>query len=221
MSHLLLAMPDTLSHVEAIASVISALVAIAAVVGASVVSWKVAKRQLEVTTKLANDQMELSWKTAQLQMGTAQKVAIEQRELSLIIAKHQIIAPMRQAWIDKLRSKLAKLIGLISEYVRLAKIDERHKFDTQEYVELVEEIRLLLHRGEPDHDLLVERLGAVLKAIIEYHKSKESPFPPIRPVTDIAQKILKDEWETTKRLEDKIENLKNTDSKQIVNSNNK
>ena len=68
-------------------SILSLIVAALAVAVAPLVSWLTTKRQINTSFALARDQMHTSLETA----------------------NKQITAPMRQAWINKLRELLAEL----------------------------------------------------------------------------------------------------------------
>ena len=58
----------------------------------------------------------MSWLTTKRQINTSFALARDQMRTSLETANKQITAPMRQAWINKLRELLAELISSAEHY---------------------------------------------------------------------------------------------------------
>jgi hypothetical protein len=168
-----------LSHAEAIASVVSAITAVVAVVGASVVSYVANKNQLETQRQLAKQQM----------------------EAQLIVARAQVIAPMRQAWINKLRERISSLIAR-SVALAVHSANGTKEVDRAEFrgvAEICQEILLLLHPGEPDHDAI----AAAVMILTNYTKNRDlnKKGEVVIELRKLTQKVLHDEWEVTKKME--------------------
>jgi hypothetical protein len=114
---------------------------------------------------------------------------------------------MRQAWINKLRERISEYIArCIMLHIDLQASGTTTGTDGyRKLLEIKEEILLLLHKGESDHDAIAEKVIAV---------STWFGKPPTGGVFDnllfilielreITQKVLKDEWEVTKKMESK------------------
>lgn len=122
-------------------------------------------------------------------------------------SKRQVIAPMRQAWINALRDKISEFLGMIS-INRLAYCSSTHwtderkeraeKLDLEHYAKLqflVASINLHINPEEPEHIALVALLEDAVK---DYHDTFVSDDKH-KAIVDLSQKILKTEWEVTKR----------------------
>jgi hypothetical protein len=99
------------------------------------------------------------------------KMSQRQIELSRRIAHRQIIAPMRQAWIEGLRGKLAELLSLSFRcWDRAVKLgtnyEELNDPEFKRILELTEEIRLLINPVEPDHKELVNSIAQITRSIL-------------------------------------------------------
>ena len=150
-------------------SILSLIVAALAVAVAPLVSWLTTKRQINTSFALARDQMHTSLETA----------------------NKQITAPMRQAWINKLRELLAELISSAEHYYVVG-FDRTDK-ECQRLTLLQAHIRLMLNSNEEDH----QRLEKLMRRMVtELEKAKTDEFPGLlMEVIALSRKILKREWD--------------------------
>ena len=96
-------------------------------------------------------------------------VAKRQIASALATSQKQIIAPMRQAWINNLRDVLAELASLALHYYS-AGFEEREDSEYQHLSLLEHRIQLMLNPMEDDHNEL-ERL--IRKMITSLERGKE------------------------------------------------
>ena len=123
------------------------------------------------------------------------------------ISKRQVIAPMRQAWINALRDKVAEFVSIISInrlHICPSESDsperkiEAHKEDQQRYERLkflVASVELHINSSETDHTKLVEQLSSIVN---DYHDNEDSSAK-LKILVKLTQKILSDEWKVTKK----------------------
>ena len=153
-------------------TVAALIIAVVTVVAASLVTYNAARRQIEASLKLGY---------------------------------HQIIAPMRQAWINKLRERIAAYIGISSEMgiriQNMSTLDEPSYRAYRELLAIREEIYLLLHMGEEDHEQIAREVHNINQLVSEY-KANDLGSAHGR-LREITQKVLKAEWEVTKKMDDK------------------
>jgi hypothetical protein len=134
------------------------------------------------------------------------KMSERQIELSRRVASKQIVAPMRQAWINTFREKLAEFISAAFHYWNVRQVmagrvelkdEEQRRLAQLEY-----EIRLLINPTESDHQQLVE----TIKQIPWRLERGDDEFGEINPLmekaTALGQRIFKTEWN---RIKDDIE----------------
>jgi hypothetical protein len=162
---------NRLSHAGAVASVICAaftILAFIAVVIASVKAGKAAKEQKE-----------------------AQSEVFRKMELQLEVSRNQISAPVRQAWTNKLREKISSFIGrsleLRGNSASVKPIDIA-KF--RELSEIKEEIILLLHEGEVDHDAIAQEVVAISACIGHGGNDQSALGNAHERLRTITQKVL-------------------------------
>lgn len=132
------------------------------------------------------------------------KLGRKQIELSRRIASKQIVAPMRQAWINTLREKLAELTGSAFHYwnTRLVGTDELKDEEQKRLTQLEHEMELLINPTEEDHRELLDAIREML-GVMERNKGGEGKFTSAREKTTmLGQKIFKTEWN---RIKDDIE----------------
>jgi hypothetical protein len=122
-------------------------------------------------------------------------------------SKRQTIAPMRQAWINNLRDKISEVLAIISidrsNYCPSTDWDEDKKdkannMDLENYEKLMlleSSISLHINSTEPDHIKLMDLISLVIK---EYHDTSVSDKNKSN-LLELSQKVLKDEWEATKK----------------------
>jgi hypothetical protein len=111
------------------------------------------------------------------------------------VANRQIIAPMRQAWINELRKNLARLLGSASFYLA-AGVDTGDAKEYKQLVEIQQEIELTINPREEQHKELVDRIAVMMKAMVT--RDKERFIEIQRDVVKRAQSILKTEWNRVK-----------------------
>ena len=122
-----------------------------------------------------------------------------QIELSRRIASKQIVAPMRQAWINELRSKVAELSSGALHYWNTG-FDDRKDEEVRRVWQLQEEIKLLINPNEEDHKTLVDTIQQLLSAMQKGVKRDAANdfFAAHHNTTILSQKIFKDEWNRIK-----------------------
>ena len=124
-------------------------------------------------------------------------IARRQIRASLEAADKQITAPMRQAWINKLRELLAELISSALHYY-VAGFEDRTDEEYQRVTLLQAHIQLMLNPNEEDHQRLGVLMGRMVNEI-QYEKGKKDEFPDLHiEVSALSQKILKREWDRVK-----------------------
>lgn len=155
--------------------VLSLIVAALAVFFGPLISWFVAKRQTEVALKNAD----------------------KQSFTSLRIANKQIIAPMRQAWINNLRDLLAELLGKCEHYWA-AGFEDREDQEYQRITELKNKLALFINPNEKDHLALLEQAQTMIGGIGCGKSGDEKFWTAHKSTMELSQKILKTEWNRVK-----------------------
>ena len=126
------------------------------------------------------------------------KIAKRQIRSSLEASNKQIIAPMRQAWIDKLRELLAEFMSSTLHYW-VAGFEDRKDKEYQRVALLETHIQLMLNPNEADHqrlELLIRRMVGDL----EKNLGQKSEYPNLHSeMSDLSRKILKREWDRVKK----------------------
>jgi hypothetical protein len=155
--------------------IFSLLVAALAVFVGPAISLRIAKRQIRASSELANNQI----------------------RSALDASSKQIIAPMRQAWINSLRDLLAELTSSALHYY-VAGFEERTDTEYQRLTLLQSKIQLMLNAKEDDHKRLEVLIGRMIAAI-QYEKGQPDEFPEIHTdVIALSRTILKREWDVVK-----------------------
>ena len=123
------------------------------------------------------------------------------------ISKRQVIAPMRQAWINSLRDKVSEVLAIVainrlnycpSSHWNDEKKDKANKRDLENYERLMlleSSVSLHINANESDHINLIDLISIVIK---QYHDSFVSDENKSK-LLELSQKVLKDEWEATKK----------------------
>lgn len=127
--------------------------------------------------------------------------------LTLKAQKNQVLAPMRQAWINNLRDIIAEFISTIA-ISRLHVVpdgNESNEIKAEKLAadmarvelacKLKEKTALLINPKEIDHQELIRLLES---AYLKYHNG-EDINALANAIRDQAQKILKTEWNVVKR----------------------
>jgi hypothetical protein len=127
-----------------------------------------------------------AWYVAKYQADSSRRVAVK-----------QLIAPMRQKWIDDLRNRVAELISVAHWFFRLN--DKVNEIEVeQKALFLTRQIQLMLNPDDGDHQELVRLLGHVVNAGLD-GKDVSVLQSHVAEATVVCQAILKREWERVKK----------------------
>ncbi|MEO8677420.1 MAG: hypothetical protein ABI665_00145 [Vicinamibacterales bacterium] len=139
----------------------------------------------------------ISWSIAKRQIRAAAQLATTQIHSSLEASNKQIIAPMRQSWINNLRDLLAELVSSSLHYYT-AGFEDRTDKEYQRVVFLESKVQLMLNPNEEDHKNLEQLIRRMVGAI-QYRKGEPDPFPDLHTeVLTLSRAILKREWDRVK-----------------------
>ncbi|MBI5041444.1 MAG: hypothetical protein HZB57_09715 [Gammaproteobacteria bacterium] len=119
--------------------------------------------------------------------------------LSAWIARRQIVAPIRQTWIDELRNLItdflstAQMIAVVNENGLLNE-NELDKETYKKMLSIERKLTLMLNPNEKLHNKLMDLIRDLLDKT-EHGTSNLLEFGPLaRKITETAQAILKEEW---------------------------
>ncbi|HKV96212.1 MAG TPA: hypothetical protein VJR90_01810 [Gammaproteobacteria bacterium] len=125
------------------------------------------------------------------------RIAKRQIQLSLGVANKQIIAPMRQVWINNLRDLLAELLSRSRHYYT-AGFEDR---TDQEYLRLTlleYKIKLMLNAKENDHKQLEELIRMMISSL-EQGREKDQEFVDThQKLVALSRQVFKREWDVVK-----------------------
>jgi hypothetical protein len=125
------------------------------------------------------------------------KIGASQVQSSLKIANKQIVAPMRQAWINDLRNTLAELLSL-SVHFYVSGHGDRSDSDYAKIAYLEQKIRLMLNVTEKDHASL-EDLVTTLTSSLSRGRDGDQAFESAHTeLQNLSRTILKQEWNRVK-----------------------
>ena len=131
-------------------------------------------------------------------------VAKRQIASSLATSHKQIIAPMRQAWINSLRDLLAEFTSKALHY-HVAGFEERKDSEYQHLTLLEHRTQLMLNPAEDDH---IELEHVIRKMISSLEKGKEGDEDFRKSHTEVmalSRRILKREWNVVKETIEKTQ----------------
>ena len=142
------------------------------------------------------------------------KIAEMQIESSTKLANKQLISPMRQIWIDNLRSRMSEFLSLSEKFYRLFN-DPQGSIDFQKNnnMEIIPndaemkldslylEIYLMLNEKENDHLLLHVTMDQFRRHLFDKDVTSEKFYTTYTSITDLCKSILKREWEVVKNDE--------------------
>ncbi len=141
----------------------------------------------------------ITWFVTKLQLGAAERAAATRAAADRKVANKQIVAPMRQAWIEKLRADIASLLTLCNRYAMRGTAEHNDDYDNISQLILV--IRLTLNSAEPTHifiiDMLEDFFFTAADDTIEfpdYGRLREKEAE----IVELAKVIFKKEWERVK-----------------------
>lgn len=132
-------------------------------------------------------------------------VARNQVRSSLKAANKQILAPMRQQWIEDLRNLIAELTSE-AHYLYIAAADEdpdegstKNEKARRRMLFLEQKVRLMLNPNEADHQDLIVKIRALVSAA-EAYDPKGPDFGSLHiAVTDLSRRVFKREWDRVKQ----------------------
>ena len=127
-------------------------------------------------------------------------VSRKQSETSIRISNKQIIAPMRQAWINSFRDLVAELLGKCAHYWS-AGFEEREDAEYRHITELIHRLELFINRNEKDHSHLIDEVRR-MESELSKGSSQETDhkfWDAHLKVKQVAQDILKREWNRVKK----------------------
>lgn len=122
-------------------------------------------------------------------------------------SKRQVVAPMRQAWINNLRDKISETLAIMSvnrlnycpssdwNEERKERVEKRDLEVYEKLMLLIASINLYINPEEPDHIELVKLLES---AADDYHKAVVTDEKHAEIIL-LSQRVLKKEWEVTKK----------------------
>ena len=146
----------------------------------------------------------ISWHVAKRQIDSAAEIAKLQIEFSAEVANKQIIAPMRQAWINSLRDLVAELTGDALYYVMAEEDESKESVNFQRLTFLENKIQLMLNPNEEDHQKLEWMIHDMMEGVQQHwseagHEKFTETYPE---VMKLCREVLKREWH---RVKDRIE----------------
>jgi hypothetical protein len=125
------------------------------------------------------------------------RIARRQVVSSLIVANKQIVAPMRQVWINNLRDQISEISSSALHY-HLTGYEDREDNEYKRLAELEGKISLMLNFKEEDHKRLHDSIREMLSALYK-GKEDDHAFVAVHPkVMVLARDILKREWDRVK-----------------------
>jgi hypothetical protein len=128
----------------------------------------------------------ISWKIAKRQIAS-----------SLRAANKQIVAPMRQAWINNLRDLIAEISSSALHYYQ-AGFEDREDIEYKRLTELEGRISLMLNFKEDDHKKLHDLIRRMLNGL-DRGKQGDQDFAGAHPqVLALSRDVLKREWNRVK-----------------------
>jgi len=136
--------------------------------------------------------------------------------VTLAVARRQfnatVLSANRQKWIESLRDMLAELVSLLVAAL-VIKSEWRDKWDRgrpafkadsrlidklERIVFAQSKITLLLNPTQSDHRKLVQVIDAALKRLQSEQATDEETAGDIAAITELAQSILRREWQRVK-----------------------
>jgi hypothetical protein len=139
----------------------------------------------------------------------AWRVAKRQSETSLAVARKQVVAPMRQKWIDNLRDRVAEVISTahwfyVSGMNEVADLNEDEDWSKEQnqvdrkLIFLLNQVELMLNPKEEDHVALVLALKGVGAAAFPLGGKAPDISVAVSEANAICKRVLKREWERVK-----------------------
>ena len=139
----------------------------------------------------------ITWLVTKQQLRSAATLAATQVRASLDAANKQIVAPMRQAWINSLRDMLAELLANALHYYLLG-YEDRTEGEYQRIGLLEVRVKLMLNPLEDDHVRLQKLVRKLVGGIQPVPQTVDEFVATYGELTDLARTILKREWDRVK-----------------------
>ncbi|MQA37840.1 hypothetical protein [Rugamonas aquatica] len=146
------------------------------------------------------------------------QVAKRQAKTSLIVAQKQVIAPMRQKWIDSLRDRVAEFLSTAHWYYVaggdqvIPSPDDEDKFEEHESLQIqqvdrkmvfmLNQIDMMLNPKEADHIALMDALNRVRRGCFQQNEpGRRHIFVPdlVDEARGLCKTVLKREWDRLKK----------------------
>ena len=125
-------------------------------------------------------------------------IAKRQMRTSLETADKHITAPMRQAWINKLRELLAEFTSRSMRY-HVAGFEGESNEKNMRLLFVLDHIRLMLNPNEDDHQRLEDLMNRMMIEIQD-EKEQTDEFPKLwADAVSLSRTILKSEWDRVKK----------------------
>jgi hypothetical protein len=140
----------------------------------------------------------ISWRIAKQQIGASSDLANAQINAALLTSNKQIVAPMRQAWINDLRDLLAELSSNILHYY-LAGFEDRTDKEYQRLALIESKVKLMLNPREQDHRRLEELIRALVTTIERQSKFIDEFSELHDELVSLSRDVLKREWDRVKQ----------------------
>ena len=121
-------------------------------------------------------------------------IAHRQMRAAVKVADKQITAPMRQAWINKLRELLAKLTSTCTNY-RVTGAEAQ----TSDLLFLLDHILLMLNPKEQKHQRLEDLIQKLVIELRDENEDKDKFIDLRADFLDLSREILKEEWDRVKK----------------------
>jgi hypothetical protein len=118
-----------------------------------------------------------------------------QLEAAVRIASLQIVAPMRQTWINELRQKLSEFSSSALHYF-VAGFENRTDAEYKRMAALEHEIALMLSPDDqPEHGELLQAIRKMLAALETASTRSDEFVEAQNKAEDLSRSILKTEWQ--------------------------
>ena len=167
---------ETVDAIKELLPILSLLVAFLAVIASPYVSYRVVSRQIKS-----------SGETTEQYANTA-----------IQIVNRNIIAPLRQEWINKLRSTLAEFFAKAEAY-KIKGSSKNTESDFHELLVLVNFIELMLNPDEDDHISLLNYLRSIQGLLNSSIESQLDVYwGAIKDGRAQAKRVLGKEWSKVK-----------------------
>ena len=126
-------------------------------------------------------------------------VSKQKNSTSIQVSNKQIIAPIRQEWINNLRDLIADISGKCAHYWASG-FEEREDDEYRHITELVHKLQLYINPKENDHAKLLNKVREMEYALSSHGnpENDEKFWSAHHEVMATAQAILKREWERVK-----------------------